>query len=399
MKVVRLLTAMTLTLAAVPSLSVAQVYDRAQPLDRDSEYAPAVDVWLDQVSYDRGAYIRPYFTTEPGAYVTVIRITSDGELRMMYPRRPDEQKPWALGQLTNDRLPFANDPSLSLHESSGNGFVFAIASYRPFDFRQFRQGNFWNTARLAAFGRHEDPFQVMRRFVDQILPVTADFSMDYEIYEIYSRGTRSYYASTYGYWGVSRYNDACYNAFGYRYSNSYRYSSFCGPYDRSYYGPIVIGDARRRHPGGNRPVVREPVTKRTKMKGVRPVVPDPMVPSGIETVQGQQSGSLAADRAAREYYERKRRAASSGPGQTMESSRRPETREPVIYHSAPPRYQPRDEAGRDRRIETRSQPTMQGRQAPRSEPRGEVRRETRSESPRVMSPRSEASRPHKDDKH
>ena len=37
--------------------------------------------------------------------------------------------------------------------------------------------------------------EIVRSFVDRILPQTADYSLDYELYEVYSRGRRSAYSS------------------------------------------------------------------------------------------------------------------------------------------------------------------------------------------------------------
>jgi hypothetical protein len=47
--------------------------------------APQVDVWLDEYSYRYGDIIRPKVATENGAFVTIVRVTSDGELRVLYP--------------------------------------------------------------------------------------------------------------------------------------------------------------------------------------------------------------------------------------------------------------------------------------------------------------------------
>src|SRR5687768_13903053 len=127
--------------AICASPSAAQVdVDRESERRLASEFAPPIDLWLDQVSYDRGARMLPYFTTEPGAYVTVVRVSSEGELRVMFPVRPDDQRPYRLGQFANDRLPWAGDHSAILHEPTGTGFVFAIASYQRFDYRDFSHG-------------------------------------------------------------------------------------------------------------------------------------------------------------------------------------------------------------------------------------------------------------------
>ena len=333
--------------------------------------------------------MRPHFSTEPGAYVVIVRVTSDGELRVMYPIRPGSQAPYVLGQFANDRMPYSDDPAGSLFESSGRGFVFAIASYQRFDFSAFRQGNSWSTARLATFGRYADPFQAVRNFVDEILPLTAEYSLDYEVYEVYSRGVNRGYASTlyggrHGYYALSDYHDACMSAFG------IRQSYYCRSYRGGYYGPIIVVDPRM--PGTPRPA--GPAGPR--MKQPRPVSPDPIVPKSPVLPEGRQADRDVAD--ARERNERvMRRAASERRNEpvvaTPRVDRNPRTesqpRGPVIYRNTPPRSDaPRAEP---QRAEPRNVPQRQPaarsepRQVERSQPRSEPRQVERSQ-PRAVEP-------------
>ena len=401
MTVATVLAAAAGLILAAPSIATAQNRQDGDRITRlESDFAPPIDLWLDQDTYDRGAHMRPYFSTEPGAYVVVVRVTTGGELRVMYPVRPGAQKPYSIGQYAHDRIPNSDDPSLNLYESTGNGLVFAIASYKAFDFSYFRQGNSWSTARLASFGRYGDPFQVVRAFVDKILPQNADYSLDYEVYEVYARGTRSAYGSSiyggrYGYASLSDYHDACLTAFG------VRHSYYCQSYRGGYYGPIIVANPRPNAPAGH-PVAR-PGGK--KMKNPRPVTPDPIVtsvPPRPEPAEGRQAGTDAADRAAREYYERKRReadsrSARSEPAMSAPQSRpQPLTNEPVIYRSYPrperpqsqPQGQPQSQGQYQPRSEPRSESRPQASQPVRAEPRPvtparvEVRNEPRTERPR-----------------
>ena len=355
-------------------------------VDRDSErrlssdFAPPIDLWLDQVSYDRGARMLPYFTTEPGAYVTVVRVSSEGELRVMFPVRPGDQQPFRLGQFANDRLPWTGDPSVVLHEPSGTGFVFAIASYSRFDYRDFSHGRLWNTARLASFGRYGDPFQIVRNFIDRTLPQNADYSIDYELYEVYSRGWRSAYGGgaygSTGYWSLADYHDACLNAFGLRYSYN------CRSYRGGYYGPIIVAGPGR--------VGRTPTGPRGKaMKPPRPLTTDPIVPrSPIEpkAAEGRQAERDAFDRAARE---RARRAAGRIPPEVGRVYPEPRTSDPRFgdrRFDAPRSDYPRSEKPRDPVIYHRpeSRPHVE---RERSEPRAPVGTQAPRE-PRIERSRS-----------
>ncbi|MGK2960532.1 MAG: hypothetical protein ACSLFK_00145 [Gemmatimonadaceae bacterium] len=387
MRVTRIIAPALVLIAAGASVSGAQVNDDYRAGAVASEFAPPIDLWLDQDSYDRGARMRPHFSTEPGAYVVVVRVTSDGELRVMYPGRPGSQRPYVLGQFTDDRMPYSDDPAGSLYESSGRGFVFAIASYQRFDFGAFRQGNSWSTARLATFGRYADPFQAVRNFVDEILPLTAEYSLDYEVYEVYSRGVNRGYASSlyggrHGYYSLNDYHDACLSAFG------IRQSYYCRSYRGGYYGPIIVVNPR---------MPRSPSPAGPKMKQPRPVSPDPIVPKSPIAPEGTQTDRDVAD--ARERSERAMRRATPGERRSDPVVRTPrvdrnprveaQPRGPVIYRTAPrsdaPRAEPRSVP--QRQPHTDSRPV--GHQVQRSEPRAPVVRSQPRAEPRPQVERSQ----------
>lgn len=189
--------ALTLFLA-VPSVSTSQVVDADRAGPASSEIAPSIDLWLDQPSYNRGNRMRPHFSTEPGVYVVIGRVTPKGELAVMYPLWPGSQKPYALGRYPDDRIPYSES---GLYETGGLGMVFAIASYEPFDFSAFRDGPSWSNDRLRKFGRFDDPFAAVSSFADKILPNKPNYSLDSEFYELYSpRGaSKNVYQGDFGY--------------------------------------------------------------------------------------------------------------------------------------------------------------------------------------------------------
>lgn len=379
----------------VSSLHAQTVSPRVFSPGSDSPYAPAVDVWLDQVSYDYGDRIRPYFVTEPDAYVTIVRVTSDGTLRVLYPRRPGLQRPYRDGELAGDRLPYAADNSFNLHESGGTGFIFAIASFERFDFRYYTQGGDWSMTRLATVARNSDPFEIVRRFVSGTLNDRAEYSLDYETYDIRSTYRRSRYASRYLNYGFEEYYGLCMSAFGFGYSN------YCGRYRNSayggYYGPYIYVNNQPGTPAGKR------------LPRIKPVVPDPLLPTGPtepEALQGRLADRDPSEAAALSRHERMLRSAR--PRIEMKANSAPEAaraerapgiiyRDPGVSRPAPrndsPRYEPqRSEPQRSepRRVEPqRAEPRVQ---APaRAEPRVE-----RAQMPaaRIEAPRAE--RPQKD---
>jgi hypothetical protein len=217
---------------------------------RSGDDVPQVRVWLDDNSLRVGDIIRPYAVTEPGAYLTVVRVTTDGELRVLYPQQPRNQTRYRDGQFANDRLPINGDAAWTVKEGSGNGFVFAIASYYKFDYSYYSNSEtsqWWSTARLASAGRYGSPFEIVRRFVEEISEGSDSYSMDYIMYDVNANGYRSRYASRYRGYGYSDYVDLCYNSF------SVSYYSYC----RGYYGyPFVVA--------GNPSTPSGPTTPTTK---------------------------------------------------------------------------------------------------------------------------------------
>jgi hypothetical protein len=288
--------AASFALISATAVSNAQTaYPRVFTPGMQSDYAPPVDVWLDAIRYDYGDRLRPYFASEPGAYVTIVRVSTDGVLRVLYPLRPGLQEPYRLGELPDDRVPVSGSGAFDVYESSGTGFVFALASYERFDFRYYTSGGSWNLARLASTGRLADPFEVVRRFINQILDDRGEYSMDYVSYEVESSRQRSRYASRYRNYGYDDYYHLCVSAFdayyagycGIRYGGGNYGAAYNGGYYGEYYGggyygggyyapssaPLVI---RRRPP------VLAPGSHK-KMR-IRPVVPDPMMPHNSAAV-------------------------------------------------------------------------------------------------------------------
>ncbi|HUQ47853.1 MAG TPA: DUF4384 domain-containing protein [Gemmatimonadaceae bacterium] len=265
-----------------------------------SDNAPQVDLWLDQISYRPGDRIYPHFVSDRGAYVTVVRVTSDGQLAVLYPRRPQEQVRYFEGQLVDDRVPpsFSNDYLFEVNESRGIGFVFAIASFDKFDYSYFTSGGTWSRARLANDGRYGDPFEIVHRFVERTLGNNSEFSLDYVSYDVQRDGIRSRYASRYRYDSYDDFYNSCYSAFG------NHYSSYCRNAYPGYFGPLIVSQ-----PGTGTPSTPNTSTGRNLAgKRIKPVTGDPLVegaPTGpqvqtegrIPTANPAEAAALASERA------------------------------------------------------------------------------------------------------
>jgi hypothetical protein len=260
---------------------------------RESANAPQIDLWLDQVSYNIGDRIAPHFQSEPGAYVTIVRITSDGDVRVLYPQRPLDQRQFERSQLVNDRVPYSSfDRRFEVYESQGMGFVFAIASFSKFNYSYFTTGNEWSPTHLSSI-RYGDPFEIVRRFADRTLGDGSDFSMDYTSYQVYNDAPQSRYATRYAYNTYDDYYNSCLSAFG------YGYTSYCQPYYQDY--PIIIVAGPRG------PRTNIPTNRHYAGKHIRPRIGDPLVHGAPSEARPEAEGRLPNNTSAEEAAAASRR--------------------------------------------------------------------------------------------
>jgi len=388
MRVTRVIAGSTALLAGLATFAGAQSFDRARPYDQQvqTSEAPAVDLWLDQLDFSFGERIRPFFASEANAYVTIVRVTTDGELRILYPRRPSDQRSLPNGTLANDQVPSGDDRGFRLYESSGTGFVFAIASYQRFDFRYFTSGSQWSIARLAS-SRYGDPFAIVDQFITRTLGTRAEFSLDYMSYQVAGRSyARSRYASNFRSYTLYDYYERCLSSFSLRSSyycnqDDGYYDSYAGYYGR-YRGPIVI----------SRPTTpRNPAaTPRAGMRP-RPLTPDPMVPASplpsaaegrLGTSDDRREDAAMRAAARREHDMRRERPSirtaprdENYPAPRVDAPRvdgpRVIDREPRIEPRAQPRFEPPVQSNAEPRVESRPEPRAEPQVERRSEPRVE----------------------------
>jgi hypothetical protein len=374
---------LTAIASSLPAQQATPRYYDVREDSREADNAPQIDLWLDQVSYRYGDRITPYFDTEPGAYVTVVRVTTDGQLTVLYPRRPREQEPYEPAQLINNRVPYTTfDGRFNVNESDGIGFVFAVASYNKFNYAYFSQGGGWNIGRLAYEGGVGDPFEILRRFVDRTLGEGADFSMDYVSYRVTDNGARTRYSTRYAYNDYNDYYDSCLSAFG------WRYTSYCRNAYPGYYGPYIVSQ-----PGN--PTPNTPSTGRNlKGKKLKPVTGDPIVAGAPEGPQVQTEGRLPTrnpGEAAAEASQRARMRRELTPRDRTPS----QVETPPVYRAMPVEQPQRAEPAQRPEPAPRSDPEPRQFQPPvvRAEPRVEPQRYEPPPPPRVEPQRYEPPAP------
>ena len=76
-----------------------------------AQRAPNVDVWFERGNeFDRGEPGRVMYSGDAGSYVTVLRVDTDGRLRVMYPSYPNDRSRYAGGR-DGTAIPFQADPA------------------------------------------------------------------------------------------------------------------------------------------------------------------------------------------------------------------------------------------------------------------------------------------------
>lgn len=173
----RLVSSLSLA-AAIPAAAVGALVAQAPAAQQQP---PRVDVWLPAGPVVRpGSSAEARFVADSGAYVTVFRLGVAGRVTVLYPVSPDIR-------VRNSRgIRGASDSGTPVvfraDVTPGTGFVFAAASYRPFDYSLYASRGRWNTTRFTS-ARADDPVAVAVSFVQRIAP-RAPFALQYADYAV-----------------------------------------------------------------------------------------------------------------------------------------------------------------------------------------------------------------------
>jgi hypothetical protein len=169
---------MTLHKLIVASLLGASVAVTAQtgtaaslPARKPDASPPGIRLWTSHgETYRRGERVRVFFRTEQDAFVTILRVDSDGRVRVLFPREPWEDN-GVRGGATYDVPNYGNHDAFVVDDDPGVGYVFGVASAGPFAYDQFTRSNHWDLALVSDGGRiHGDPYQSIEELIQRIIP-------------------------------------------------------------------------------------------------------------------------------------------------------------------------------------------------------------------------------------
>lgn len=179
-----LLTLALATLAAGPTPSSAPPPTAliANWVRSGSRERPRINIWLNRDDvYNRGDRARVYFKSDQDAYVTIIRIDTDGRMRVLFPIDPWEDN-FARGGKTFEVLGRDRDEAFRIDDYPGVGYVFAIASEDAFTYDDIVRGDHWDYHTISDGRVRGDPYVVVSDIADKIARET---DYDYDVSQYY----------------------------------------------------------------------------------------------------------------------------------------------------------------------------------------------------------------------
>ncbi len=384
--------AMTLGLLAFTSVacvSAGGVEAQRRPLPdvRGLGRPPMVSVWMGGGSVFRQGDRAPvYFRADRSAYVTVMRIDTDGRLSVLYPSHAHQQRRVRGGQTV---VVHSRSGAFRVNDRTGLGYVFAIASDEPFDYSRIARGRNWEYMHV----RHTryDPFEAMHDLAEMIVwDRRTPYSLDFAEYHVGRRAPYPRYMCLDVPRGHDPYLYPCRRfATVYRASpHRYGYGPYYGYSNRAVYvrQPARYPQIEQKPPQAAPPPVTAPgneierrrreddadvrrslpanqprrVESESEREGPQTVAPAPAPRRDIETRERGQTGQTPADPRAT-------------PRRETEPQRTPAVRRqnnpPPAVAPAPAAAPRRDESARPQRAAPRREPqASEGREEQASQP-------------------------------
>ncbi|MEO8633927.1 MAG: DUF4384 domain-containing protein [Gemmatimonadales bacterium] len=328
---------------------------------------PRISVWVNREDpYQRGDRVRVYFKSDEDTHVTVVRIDTDGRVRILFPIDPWEDN-WARGGKTFEVLGRDRDEAFRVDDYPGAGYIFAIASEDPFSYDDIIRGDHWDYHTISEGRVRGDPYVAVSDLAERI---SGEDTYDYDVTQ----------------YDVEKHYDyprfVCYDCHGYASWHTWNpYYSSCSRfriviYDDWYYYPyrrynrgIYVG---RPYRPGPRYVFKDHDARNDYVTRVaqrpRSADPDPRRP-----VERDRTSQDVGGRGSIPIPGNPRRRTAGSPSTTAEDPRRPEqrgetTRDPST-NAAPgrspgrrgePSRDPGTTNGPDQSPERRAEPSSQG---------------------------------------
>jgi hypothetical protein len=170
------------------ALAAPPAAGQSAPADSGAHQPPGVHIWTNQAeAYQHAERVQVFFRTERDAYVTVLRVDTDGRVRVLFPREPGDPNLAHGGETYT--IPGVDDrDAFVVDDPPGLGYVFAVASQDPFAYDAFTADDQWSLQTVASLsdGRiHGDPYASLQELVQQIVPAGyADYGTQLLAYDV-----------------------------------------------------------------------------------------------------------------------------------------------------------------------------------------------------------------------
>ncbi len=147
---------------------------------------PYIELWTSGDVLRRGNRAHVWFQTDVDAYVTVLRIDTDGRVRVLFPREPwlDNLVPGGYRVAVSAGMDGFGEHAFIVDDYPGQGYVFAIASYEPFEYRRIVRGDAWDYRTIGLRGEVTgDPYVAVMDIIDEIS--LDPYAVSYDVYPYY----------------------------------------------------------------------------------------------------------------------------------------------------------------------------------------------------------------------
>jgi hypothetical protein len=152
---------------------------------RPAAYRPRVELWTNHgdAVYTRGQNVRVYFRADRDAYVTILRVDTDGRVRVLFPRDPWEDN-FARGGRDYEIEGHGGRDAFYVDDYPGVGYVFAVVASDPFVYDRFVSGDHWDYRTIADGRVRGDPYVALTDIANRIVP--PDYAeWDYDLVPYY----------------------------------------------------------------------------------------------------------------------------------------------------------------------------------------------------------------------
>jgi hypothetical protein len=222
----------------------------AGPSRRGLEPSPQIAVWTNRTDdvFERGDPMTVFLRTDVDGYVTLFRVNTDGQVRVLFPARPSDDN-YIRGVQPHVVPGTREGYTLRVQEYPGEGFLFAIVTLDPIAIGPFARGPEWDYVALGLDQRITgDPYVLFSDLLAALVPETyPDYAYAVTPYYV---GARHDYPRFLCYQCHAYVSPAVWNPYAHSCIRTDEPRAVWWRYSHGVYGgTVVVGPPRRLPPG------------------------------------------------------------------------------------------------------------------------------------------------------